>query len=140
MAGYSGTPLLRKLGIRDEHVVLLDQAPGGFALGDAGDTEAHVVRRLPGAGRELDVTLAFHTTRASLGARLPTLMARTATAGMIWVCWPKKAAQRTLGISSDLDETCVRDVGLGLGWVDVKVAALDETWSGLKFVRRLRDR
>jgi hypothetical protein len=135
MAGYSGTPLLRKLGVKDEHLVLLDRAPDGFELGE---TDARVVRRLPGSG--LDVTLTFHTRLAELEARLPTVFDRTTTAGMVWVCWPKKAAQKALGIASDLDDGAVRALGLRLGWVDVKVAAIDDTWSGLKFVRRLEDR
>jgi hypothetical protein len=135
MAGYSGTPLLRKLGIKDDHVVLLDRAPDGFELGE---TAARVVRRVPAS--DLDVTLTFHTRLAVLEARLPVLFEHTATAGMIWVCWPKKAAQKALGIASDLDDGAVRALGLRLGWVDVKVAAVDDTWSGLKFVRRLRDR
>ena len=135
MAGYSGTPLLRKLGIRDEHLVLLDRAPEGFELGQTG---ARVVRRLPGA--TLDVTLTFQIRLAELESRLPTVFGRTATAGMVWVCWPKKAAQKAQGIASDLDDGAVRALGLRLGWVDVKVAAIDETWSGLKFVRRLSDR
>jgi hypothetical protein len=96
-----------------------------------------VVRRLP---RQADVTLTFHTMMATLEARLPRLLERTETAGMVWVCWPKKAAQKALGLASDLDENKVRDLGLELGFVDVKVAAVDETWSGLKFVRRLTDR
>ncbi|MFC7492748.1 MULTISPECIES: DUF3052 domain-containing protein [unclassified Nocardioides] len=137
MAGYSGTPLLRKLGVKDEHVVLLDGAPDGFELGTTG---AHVVRRLPGRPDSLDVTLTFHTRRAALEARLPVLFERTRTAGMVWVCWPKQAAQRALGIDSDLGDGVVREFGLRLGWVDVKVAAVDDTWSGLKFVRRLADR
>ncbi|GAA4698787.1 DUF3052 domain-containing protein [Nocardioides conyzicola] len=135
MAGYSGTALLRKLGVKDDHRVLLDRAPDGFELEETG---ARVVRRLPASG--LDVTLTFHTRLAELEARLPVLFDRTVTAGMVWVCWPKQAAQRRLGIASDLGEGAVRDLGLRLGWVDVKVAAIDETWSGLKFVRRLRDR
>jgi hypothetical protein len=135
MAGYSGTPLLRKLGVKDDHVVLLDRAPDDFELGETG---ARVVRRLPAA--TLDVTLTFHTRLAELEARLPALLERTATAGMVWVCWPKKAAQQRLGIASDLGDGVVRDLGLRLGWVDVKVAAIDGTWSGLKFVRRVRDR
>ncbi|WP_460713691.1 DUF3052 domain-containing protein [Nocardioides dilutus] len=138
MAGYSGTPLAKKIGIKDDHVVLFDGAPEALDL-DAGG--ARVVRRLP-AG--VDVTLTFHTTYAGLARRLPTLFDRTTTAGMVWVCWPKKAAQKTPrnpdGIASDLDENTVRDLGLELGWVDVKVAAVDDTWSGLKFVRRLADR
>ena len=74
------------------------------------------------------------------GDALPALLDRTVTAGMVWVCWPKQAAQRRLGIASDLGDGVVRDLGLRLGWVDVKVAAIDDTWSGLKFVRRLADR
>jgi hypothetical protein len=138
MAGYSGTPLVRKLGIRESHVVFLDGAPDGFDL----DPElvvagARVVGRLPASA---DVTLTFHTTLAGLTARLPVLFERTSIAGMVWVCWPKKAAQRAFGIASDLDENLVRELGLRLGFVDVKVAAVDDTWSGLKFVRRLADR
>ena len=134
MAGYSGTPLERKLGIRDGLTVFLDGAPDTLVLDPAG---AHVVRRLPASA---DVTLTFHTTLAGLTARLPVLLERTSTAGMVWVCWPKKAAQKALGIRSDLDENLVRELGLRLGFVDVKVAAVDDTWSGLKFVRRLADR
>lgn len=139
MAGYSGTPLVRKLGIKDAHVVFLDRLPGGVELGDLGG--AHVVRRLP---RRADVTLTFQTERAALAERLPTLVDRTKSDGMIWVCWPKKSAQRSArnpaGLVSDLDENLVRDLALAAGVVDVKVAAIDETWSGLKLVRRLADR
>jgi len=139
VAGYSGTPLVRKIGIKDDHVVLLDGAPSGLELGDIGG--AQLVRRLPGS---VDVSLTFHTSYAALAKRLPTLFERTTTAGMVWVCWPKKSAQRSTrnpqGLVSDLDENRVRDLGLELGFVDVKVAAIDETWSGLKFVRRLADR
>jgi len=139
VAGYSGTPLVRKIGIKDDHVVLLDGAPVDLELGETGG--AQLVRRLP---RAADVTLTFHTSLAALTKRLPTLFERTSTAGMVWVCWPKKAAQRSTrnpgGLISDLDENLVRDLGLELGFVDVKVAAIDDTWSGLKFVRRLADR
>jgi hypothetical protein len=134
-AGYSGTPLVKKLGIKDEHVLFLDGMPETLELGDLGG--ATVVRRLP---KTADVTLTFHTTAATLAARLPTLFERTSTAGMVWVCWPKKAAQKAQGIDSDLDDNVVRTLGLSLGFVDVKIAAVDDTWSGQKFVRRLRDR
>ena len=137
-AGYSGTALPRKLGVKDDHVVFLDRVPADVDLGDLGG--AHVVRRLPA---EADVTLTFHTMTATLAPRLPALFARTSTAGSVWVCWPKKAAHQALlarGIDCDLDENLVRDLGLGLRFVDVKVAAVDETWSALKFVRRLADR
>jgi hypothetical protein len=134
MAGYSGTPLVTKLGVKPGHTLFLDGAPE-LDLGDLGGV--HVVRRLP---RLTDVTLTFHTHLAPLSRRLPVLMERTTTAGMIWVCWPKQAAQKAQGIDSDLGDNIVRELGLDLGFVDVKVAAIDDTWSGLKFVRRLTDR
>ena len=138
MAGYSGTPLAKKIGIKDEHVVFLDGAPADLDLDTGG---ARVVTRLPASA---DVTLTFHTTYADLARRLPALFDRTSTAGMVWVCWPKQAAQRTArnptGLVSDLDGNQVRELGLELGFVDVKVAAVDDTWSGLKFVRRVADR
>ena len=133
MAGYSGTPLVRKIGIKESHVVFLDGAPTDLDLGDVAG--ARVVRRIP---RSADVTLTFHTAYAALAARLPVLFERTSTAGMVWVCWPKKSARPT--VPTDLDGNVVRELGLELGFVDVKVAAIDETWSGLKFVRRLADR
>ena len=130
-AGYSGTPLPQKLGVKPDHVVFLDGQPAGLELGEL--PAATVVRRLP---RSADVTLTWHTSLASLEKRLPALFERTTTAGMVWVCWPKKASKMV----TDLDENKVRELGLELGFVDVKVAAIDATWSGLKFVRRLRDR
>jgi hypothetical protein len=134
-AGYSGRPLPRKLGVKDDHVVLLDRLPDGLDLGLP--PTAHVVRRLRDG---LDVTLTFHTQLATLEARLPTLFEHTVTAGMVWICWPKQAAAKRLGIDTDLNDNVVRAAGLFLGWVDVKVAAIDGTWSGQKFVRRLVDR
>jgi hypothetical protein len=133
-AGYSGTPLPQKLGIKPDHLVLLDGQPDGLDLGDL--RGATVVRRLPRPGRGLDVTLTWHRTMAGLEKRLPVLFERTSTAGMVWVCWPKKASK----VVTDVDESKVRTLGLELGFVDVKIAAIDVTWSGLKFVRRLRDR
>jgi hypothetical protein len=134
-AGYSGTPLPKKLGVKDGHVVLLDRLPDGLDLGLP--PSATVVRRLR-AG--LDVTVTFHTKLAALEDRLPVLFEHTVTAGMVWVAWPKRAAVKRLGIDTDLNDDVVRRLGLELGWVDVKVAAIDETWSGQKFVRRLVDR
>jgi hypothetical protein len=130
-AGYSGTPLPQKLGVRPGHTVFLDGQPSDVELGDL--PAATVVRRLP---RSMDLTLTWHTSLASLERRLPVLLERTTTAGMVWVCWPKKASK----MATDLDENKVRSLGLELGFVDVKVAAIDQTWSGLKFVRRLKDR
>ena len=137
MAGYSGTPLVRKIGIKADHVVLLDGAPTDLGIDEESTEGARVLTRLP---RGFDVALTFHTSYAALAARLPILFERTSTAGMVWVCWPKKAAQKAQGIVSDVDETRVRALGLELGFVDVKIAAIDGTWSGLKFVRRLKDR
>src|SRR3954463_3552996 len=89
--------------------------------------------RLP---RRVDVTLLFTTELARLERRLPVVIDRTVSNGMVWVCWPKKASK----VPADVDENDVRRAGLAAGLVDVKVAAVDETWSGLKFVRRLSDR
>ncbi len=134
-SGYSGTPLPRKLGVKDGHVVLLDRLPDGVDLGLP--PTVHVVRRVRDG---LDLTVTFHTSAATLAGRLPLLFERTVTAGMVWVAWPKQAAAKRLGIATDLTDNVVREIGLGLGWVDVKVAAIDEVWSGQKFVRRLVDR
>jgi hypothetical protein len=130
MAGYSGNSLEKKLGVKDSQVVYLDGAPNGFFL------SCPTTARLP---RSMEISLTFHTSPATLAKRMPTLIERTTQAGMIWVCWPKKAAAK-LGYASDLDENLVRQIGLDAGMVDVKVCAVDEVWSGLKFVRRLADR
>jgi hypothetical protein len=134
-AGYSGTPLPKKLGVKDGHLVLLDRLPQCLDLGLP--PTVTVVRRVR-AG--LDVTVTFHTRSATLVERLPVLFEHTVTNGMVWVAWPKQAAAKRLGIATDLSDNVVRGIGLVLGWVDVKVAAIDQTWSGQKFVRRLRDR
>ncbi len=131
MAGYSGTPLERKLGVRPEETTFLDRPPEGFAL------DVPTTTRLPSAAR---ATLTFHTAAASLRARLPVLIERTVPDGMIWVCWPKRAAVKAGLIEATLGENEVREIGLAAGLVDVKVCAVDEVWSGLKLVRRLADR
>lgn len=132
-AGYSGTPLHRKLGVKPESRVLLSAAPVGFAL-DEVPHDAVVHTRA--AGSSYDVILAFCPDRRRLVERFPKLATRLTTAGALWIAWPKRAS----GVATDLDENVVREVGLAEGLVDVKVAAVDETWSGLKFVRRVRDR
>lgn len=131
MAGYTGAALEQKLGVRADDTVFLDGPPHGFAL------DVPTTSRLPDA---FDAALTFHTRRQVLEKRLPQLVERMEPAGMVWVCWPKKAAVRQRAIDSDLDENAVREIGLGAGVVDVKVCAIDEVWSGLKFVRRLSDR
>ena len=132
MAGYSGTPLLRKIGVKSGHRVYLDNVPDGLVLDWPDDVT--VLRRL--GGRPVDIAWTFCAERSSLERRLDTLIDHVATEGMLWVSWPKKVS----GLAKDLDENVVRDLGLAAGVVDVKVAAVDETWSGLKFVRRLADR
>jgi hypothetical protein len=128
--GYSGKPLTEKLGLKPGLKVYVDGGPPHTdqLLGGTPYTT-----RLP---REVDVTLLFTTGLSRLEKRLPVVIERTVTNGMVWVCWPKKASK----VPTDVDENDVRRAGLAAGLVDVKVAAVDDTWSGLKFVRRLSDR
>jgi len=133
MAGYSGTPLINKLGIKSGFNVVFVNAPAGFA--DTLDFPKDVVVRE--AGRtQLDFVLLFAKSQKELKQKFSLLAARLKPSGMLWVSWPKK----TSGVQSDLNENIVRDIGLGKGMVDVKVCAVDEVWSGLKFVFRLKDR
>lgn len=113
--------------------MLVVAAPPAFEIDDV-PSDAVVHQRA--GSKQYDVILAFCPDRRRLDRRLDALVPRLTTAGALWISWPK----RTSGVASDLDENVVRDVGLGAGLVDIKVAAVDETWSGLKFVRRLRDR
>jgi hypothetical protein len=133
MAGYSGTPLARKLGVTAGSAVLLDGAPAGFDLGEVPD-EVTVARRA--ATGPYDVIVCFCPDTARLHARWPVLHPRTTTTGALWVAWPKRSS----GIPTDLDENVVRDYALGHGRVDVKVCAVDDTWSALKHVIRRAER
>ena len=128
--GYSGKPLIEKLGVKPGMKVYVDGGPSYTEELLAGTT---FTTRLP---RQVDVTLLFTTELARLEERLPVVMERTVSNGRIWVCWPKKASK----VPTEVDENDVRRVGLAAGLVDVKVAAVDDTWSGLKLVRRLADR
>jgi hypothetical protein len=130
--GYSGKPLAAKLGVRDGTRVLLVGAPAGF---DLAAPAGAMVRSRPATG-PYDVVLAFCADRAALRRRFAAQLPRLATAGALWVAWPKRSS----GVATDLDENVVRAHGLEVGLVDVKVAAVDATWSGLKFVRRVVDR
>ncbi|MDP9240422.1 MAG: DUF3052 domain-containing protein [Actinomycetota bacterium] len=131
--GYSGTPLARKLGIKPESRLLLDGAPPGFGVPAL--PPGVTVHTRPG-GQPYDVVLCFCPNVARLERRFVRLSRHLTSAGALWVCWPKRAS----GLPTDLDENVVRDFGLNAGLVDVKVCAVDEVWSGLKFVVRLRDR
>jgi hypothetical protein len=134
MAGYSGTPLPKKLGIKEGSRVALVNAPKEFEseLGQLPD----LVEFLKRPTKSLDIILLFVLTERALGRDFAKLAARLTANGMIWIAWPKKSS----GVVSDLSEQRVRDIGLNAGLVDVKVCAIDETWSGLKFVYRLKDR
>jgi hypothetical protein len=133
-AGYSGTPLPRKLGIKPGSRVALIDAPAGFdaVLGELPE-DARVGARLRGP---LDVIVAFFLERRALERRIGTLRAALHPAGGLWIAWPKRAS----GVPTDLTEDVVREIALANVLVDNKVAALDETWSGLRLVIRLRDR
>lgn len=129
MAGYSGTPLLRKLGIEEGHRVLLRNAPTELPE----ELKEYTGTRL---GKDLDVVLLFVMSAAALNADLAKLMHAIKANGMIWIAWPKKAS----GIKTDLTENLIRDRVLETPLVDVKVCAINETWSGLKFVIRKEHR
>jgi hypothetical protein len=133
-AGYSGTPLVRKLGIKAEARVGLIGAPDGFdeVLGEL-PPGVTVRPRLQGS---LDVIVAFFTRASDLDRRLPALKAALDETGGLWLAWPKRAS----GVPTDLTEGPVRELGLAAGLVDNKVCAIDATWSGLRFVYRLVDR
>jgi hypothetical protein len=133
MAGYSGTPLVRKLGINPGSLVLLDGAPDGFDVG--GVPAGAVVRRRPTAG-VYDVIVCFCPDLDRLTRRWSALHPLTTPAGALWVGWPKKSS----GLATDLNENVVRDYALSHGRVDVKVCAIDDTWSGLKHVIRRAER
>ncbi|HUR17736.1 MAG TPA: DUF3052 domain-containing protein [Acidimicrobiales bacterium] len=135
MAGYSGTPLAKKLGIKDGSTIALSNAPPTLdAELDLSLLEGVVVRpRLKGP---LDVVLVFVKSLSELEHRFPPAQRALHERGGLWVAWPK----RTSGVATDLTENVVRDVGLRAGLVDTKVCAVDDTWSGLRFVYRLRDR
>ena len=135
MAGYSGTPLVQKLGIKESAAVLLVSPPEGF-LETLGPLPAEAVIVSPRSGEKLDVALLFVLSRKKLEQEFTRQAARLKPAGGLWVCWPKKASR----VPTDLTEDIVREVGLAAGLVDNKVCAVDETWSGLRFVIRLVDR
>lgn len=133
MVGYSGTPLARKLGIAPNTTVLLDGAPDGFDIPQL--PELVELRRRTGSG-PYDVIVCFCPSQARLAGRWPVLHPRTTPAGALWIAWPKRSS----GVPTDLDENGVRDFALSHGRVDVKVCAIDDTWSGLKHVIRKADR
>jgi hypothetical protein len=134
MAGYSGTPLPKKLGIKSGHRV--------HFVGLPPDVKTELKKSLTdcttakASDRDLDFVMAFVRSSTELRKALAALTPKLAPAGMLWVAWPKKAS----GVQTDVGENLVRELGLSTGLVDVKVCAVSEIWSGLKFVIRLKDR
>jgi hypothetical protein len=127
-AGYANTPLLKKLGLKDGFRIRLFHPPGFY--------KALMPAEAPPDATGLDFIHLFTNKAAELEALLPVCKRALAMNGMLWISWYKKAA----GKPTELTETLVREAGLGIGLVDVKVCAVDEEWSGLKFVCRLKDR
>jgi hypothetical protein len=129
-AGYSGTPLVRKLGFRAGWRVAVVGGPDDLEplLGELPDG-LRVVRRLSGRA---DAVWLFVVTRRELERRLPAALAKLPPDGTLWLSWPKRAS----GVATDISENVLREVVLPTGWVDIKVAAIDETWSGLRFALR----
>jgi hypothetical protein len=130
-AGYSGTPLPKKLGIKPGQRLVLLGAPDGFEL-ELPDGVG--VRRR--AGGKADVIVSFHTSRAQLEARLPALRAMMEPAAGLWIAWPKRASK----METDITEDVLREIALPTGLVDNKVCAVDERWSGLRLVIRREHR
>ncbi len=134
MAGYSKRSLIDKLGIKSGHRVIIIGAPDGydqtFGVLPEGITE---VKSLRG---NFDFIHFFSTSRAEFERKFPQLKERLVKNGMLWISWPKGASK----IKTDLNENSIREFGLANGLVDVKVAAIDDDWSGLRFVYRLKDR
>ena len=129
-AGYSGTPLPKKLGIKQGTRLAAVHAPDGFdaALGEL----PAEVERSSRLAAEVDVVVAFYTSRKALAAEWPKLTEAAAPNGTIWVAWPKKASK----MPTDITEDVLRELLLPSGWVDNKVCAIDDTWSGLRFALR----
>ena len=134
MAGYSGKPLVEKLGIKAGASVAIVNAPKGYDR-ILGGLPSGVTRK-GNAGGPLDFIQFFTREKRALERRFAALARALAPAGMLWISWPKKAS----GVATDLTEDVIRVIGLAHGLVDVKVAAVDDVWSGLKFVRRIEDR
>jgi hypothetical protein len=130
-AGYSGTPLAKKLGVKELSSLAVLGAPSGFVQDELTDLPAGVTPRTRALGTN-DVVVSFHTERADLERKVPTLLKVLDVDGGLWICWPKKASK----VPTDITEDTVREVFLPLGLVDNKVCAVTEVWSGLRVVWR----
>ena|SRR5690349_20901679 len=134
MPGYSGTPLPKKLGIKDGFYFALIDAPSDVIT--ALKPSLQKCTSSNDGKTPLDFAMLLSKSAVSLHKDFPKIAKNLSQAGMLWVSWPKK----TSGVATDLNENIVREIGLAAGLVDVKVCAVTDVWSGLKFVRRLKDR
>jgi hypothetical protein len=134
VAGYSGKALVQKIGLKPGHRLALAGEPEGFIRELAPLPERVIVAT--GGKKPLDCVILFADEARTLESRIARWAARLAPAGMLWVAWPKKASK----VATDVTEAIVRNTGLESGLVDVKICAVNDIWSGLKFVRRLKDR
>jgi hypothetical protein len=130
-AGYSNTPLYKKLGLKNGLRIWLVHAPAHYA-----DLLGEKIDVVSDAAKEVDFIHLFTNSVSELESLLPALKDTLVKTGTLWVSWYKKSS----GKQTDLTETLVRETGLGAGLVDVKVCAVDEDWSGLKFMFRVKDR
>ena len=135
MAGYSGTPLPKKLGLKPQFRVAFFQLPGEVKT-ELKDALSECKLLKDGSSEPLDFAMIFARSQADMKEQFPKFARRLAPAGMLWVSWPKKAS----GVVTDLTENDVMRIGLTAGLVDVKVCAVNEIWSGLKFVVPVKDR
>jgi hypothetical protein len=136
MAGYSGTPLPKKLGIKEGHAIAVLGAPKDFAAVLGALPIGATVQTTLAGKRPLDVVIQFVKERAVFEAQLAKIRPRMAPACGLWIAWPKKASK----VATDMTENVVREVALPTGLVDNKVCAIDEVWSGLRLVIRLEHR
>lgn len=134
MVGYSGTPLVKKLGIKEGFRVAFVGAPADFDK-DLGPLPANV-NEIARPQKSMDFVLLFTKSAAALKRDFPKYAKTLQPNGMLWIAWPKKAS----GVTTDLSDNNVREIGLDAGLVDIKVCAVTEIWSGLKFVYRVEDR
>ena len=135
MAGYSGTPLVTKLGIKEGFRVGLVNAPVGFKK-ELGPLPENVKVLVSGLTNPLDLIVYFVKNKLELEAKFPLLAEKLTASGMLWVAWPKKSSK----VPTDLSFGNVQRTGLDAGLVDVKICAVNDIWSGLKFVYRVKDR
>lgn len=136
IAGYSGTPLVKKLGIKAGQSVAVVNAPKNFLAKELQPLPENVTVASATALKQLDFIMLFVDSARTLQKELPKLKRRLASDGILWVSWPKKSS----GVETDLSFDVVQQSGLKIGLVDVKICAVSDIWSGLKFVYRLKDR